>query len=126
MAAYYWDYQTAANTTSTTTSGSYTCTAYTYCTTSTTTYWIPPPPREIIVKHPEHWTDEQTARYVRLVNDETQTGWLIKMIMNGEIRIVDPNIDIRTMKEFVPLLKHRASKEDRERIDAFFAENGIE
>lgn len=135
MAAYYWDYNGTAGTgtpitsdqTGTTTSDNY-CTVTITDSTRTTTcggfYVVSPPPRQIVVRHPAGWTDEQHAKYVQLVNDRTNTGWRVTMLMKGgDIAITDPNVEIRDMKDMVLLLKDRASATDREIIDDFFVEN---
>lgn len=88
--------------------------------------WFPPPPRRILVKHPMSWSREDSEAYVRLVNCETNTGWRVEMLISGDIVITDPDIDVRTMKEFEPLLTFRASNEDRQKIAAFFADHPID
>ena len=131
MATGYWDYDGTGTTTGdlgdnwtvdstqgTTTSGSYT---WTNTATTSTRYIV----RRVIVKHPEHWDKQKTADYVKLVNKETNTGWKIDMVFEGDVAIVDPDVEIREMDEFAILLKHRASQEDCEKIDKFFKEAGI-
>lgn len=132
MAPTYWDYNSTA---STTTTGSYyssNC-INTFATTTTPSCYgnnainalayYTPPPRQILVPTPAHWTRQQQALFVRLVNDETKTGWLITMLIEGNILITDPNVEIREMEAFALLLKRHAGAEDQRRIDAFFAAN---
>jgi len=61
--------------------------------------------------------------FVKLVNMETKTGWLVTMVIKGDIIITDPNIETRTMEEFVPLLRWDASRNDNAKIDMFFDEH---
>ena len=82
--------------------------------------------REILVESPEHWDDEDHKAYVDLVNHKTRTGWIIKFIIKGKVMITDPTIETRKMKDFIPLLKWRASEEDRQKIDEFFEEHKLE
>jgi len=127
MAAGYWDTDTGtttgdlgdwwsfdSNITSTTS------------TVTTNMYWPvsadPAPPKRMIVNHPGWWNSEKTAAYVKLVNKETNTGWNIEMVINGDVAIVDPDIEVREMDEFIPLLKKHASVGDRRKIDVFFSE----
>lgn len=80
--------------------------------------------RTILVKSPQAWDKAKTAAFVQLVNKETNTGWKVDMVIEGEVAITDPNIEIREMDEFVPLLKENAGNEDIERINRFFNEGG--
>ncbi|MBU2249129.1 MAG: hypothetical protein KKD77_20450 [Gammaproteobacteria bacterium] len=82
--------------------------------------------REILVESPEHWKDEDHKAYVDLVNNKTRTGWIVKFIIKGKVMITDPTIETRKMKDFIPLLKWRASGEDRQKIDEFFKEHKLE
>ena len=79
--------------------------------------------REILVEHPEKWSEEDHKDYINLVNSETKTGWRGKMLIRGDIKIIDPNIEVRSMRDFIPLLKDRASAEDKQKIDDFFQEH---
>ena len=87
--------------------------------------WIYPP-RQILVTCPEHWAEDDAIAFAKLVNVETHTGWLVTMIIQGEVVITDPNVETRTMAEFAPLLRWHASARDREKISAFFAEHLFE
>jgi len=82
--------------------------------------------REILVEHPEHWKDEDHQAYVKLVNEQTQTGWKIKLLITGNVQICDPRIERRSMADFIPLLKYNASDKDRELIDKFFQEHPVD
>lgn len=91
------------------------------CTGSSTWYHILTcPPRQILVTCPDHWTEDDAVAFAKLVNVETHTGWLVTMIIHGKVIITDPNIETRTMTEFVPLLKWHASVKDQEKISTFF------
>lgn len=124
MAVYYWDYWTDQSpTTSTasdwTTPSGATGTGVWWSYTTTTMSVV----RKYLIKEPESWTDEVSAAFVHLLNDETNTGFKIEMLIRGDIRITDPSIDTRTMVEFVPLLKSRAVGKDRETVETFFEEH---
>lgn len=134
MAVYYYDPTATGGTTSGTTttgtgsSSNYTVVTITTCTSTSTGddfYVSAPRSREIVVEHPADWTDEQHKAYVNLVNEEAKSsGWRVTMLFKGgDLALVDPNIEIRKMKDFVPLLRHRANTEDRARIDEFFKAN---
>ena len=119
MATTYWDYWDDAPTTSsstTTTSGTYTTSG---TTSATDVYWLYTV-RKYLVKAPESWMKSARADFTKLINDETKTGFKVEMWIDGIIEITDHSIDMRTMKEFVPLLKSYANLEDRAKIDAFF------
>jgi len=77
--------------------------------------------RSILVEPPSHWTLDDVLAFVHMVNFETNTGWTITMVFkDGDIIITDPNVERRTMKDFIPLLKSRISLEDKKIINAFF------
>lgn len=133
---YYYDNGstgTPATTSSTNTiTGGGTCSVVVESTTTVTGsctggnfYYSAPRRREIIVEHPGEWKDEQHAAFIRLVNEEAKTcGWQITMLFRGgDLALVDPNIEVRSMKDFVPLLKDRASWDDRQIIETFFKAN---
>lgn len=83
--------------------------------------------RQYLVKAPEHWSKTDVADYVFLVNDATQTGFKVTMVINdGDIDITDPNVEKRDMADFVPLMLSKANPEDQEKIRAFFAEHPID
>ena len=124
MAIFYWNNWSD----STTTSGSaswYSVDATSSTSTAFDFNTYPPPPRRVIVKHPPHWDKKTTEAYVRLVNQDTKTGWRVTMLISGDLVIVDPTIDVRSMAGFVPLLKMRASDEDKAKIETFFERHGI-
>lgn len=96
---------------------------------STNWGWAPYPRvvvKKVYVKSPEHWDRSIVRAYAKLVNEETSTGWKVTAIIDGDIEILDPYIDVRDMKDFIGLLKARASVEDRKKIDAFFKKVGLE
>jgi len=78
--------------------------------------------REILVEHPDDWSDEDHEAYVDLVNNQTNTGWKVTMLIKGEVKIYDENIERMPMLEFLPILKQKASKGDIGKIDTFFSE----
>jgi len=110
--------------TGSTTSGTSTCgNIYTDSSSSTTYVFLRP--RRILVSSPAHWKKEDSLAFVDLVNNKTKTGWLVTMLIDGDILITDPDIETRTMEAFVPLLKKRASSDDMKTINEFFAEHTI-
>ncbi|NIR52917.1 hypothetical protein GWO43_30320 [candidate division KSB1 bacterium] len=134
MAYRYWDYDKYIH--DTTTSGTSTdaswyasatsCTADTYSNSAPLTSDFYRVVRRILVTVPEIWKDLERALFTKLVNKETNTGWRIEMWISGDIDIVDPNVEVRALKEFIPLLKERATPEDCAIIDKFFEEIPIE
>lgn len=115
MACDYYDSgTTATTTTATTTTGDY----YSTSTWATTDYQ--PRVRKVITPIPDTWDDEVIEEYVDLVNEKTNTGWTVDMIIKGDILITDPNIEKRAMDDFKLLLLHRASHIDTEKIRGFF------
>lgn len=143
MAASYWDYpgsttgyyggtgtgygstnSTTTTTTSTGQSGYNHAPRYYYSNQCGTTtggqlYYIPVV-KKVLVECPEHWTESDVADFVFLVNDETQTGWTIDMVISGDIKITEPGVEKRSLVDFLPLLKQRASVEDKMLINKFF------
>lgn len=63
---------------------------------------------------------------VDLVNRETKTGHYIEMVIWGDVTITDPNIETRTMKEYVPLLCSYANPADLKKIVRFFKKHSPE
>lgn len=92
--------------------------------TTTSDFWCRPVIRKYLVRVPDHWGDAALADFVHLINDETNTGFTVEMVIQGDIRITDPTIDIRTMEEMGPLFKRYASGADRDLIAAFFNKHG--
>lgn len=81
--------------------------------------------RRILVEMPEGWTEEMSMSFVRLVNIETKTGWKVTLVIKGKVLITDPNVERRTLADFIPLLKDEASQQDIDLINAFFEKNPI-
>ena len=81
--------------------------------------------RTILVKVPKKWTKKQNLSFTELVNKKTNTGWTVTLIIEGKIVITDPNVERRTMAEFIPLLKNKADNTDMRKIRMFFRENPI-
>lgn len=83
-------------------------------------------PRKILVRAPEKWTEEQNMKFVELVNIKTETGWMVTLVIkNGDIIITDPDIEKRTIKEFIPLLLNSANMDDVAIINEFFSDNPL-
>ncbi len=124
MAIWYdWDSTTSGTSTN---AGNY---SIIWSSTSTASTWQPYPrvvTKKVYVKPPEHWDRKIGQAYVKLVNDETNTGWKVTATIWGDIEIHDPYADVRDMKDFIGLLKARAPIEDRKKIDAFFKKVGLE
>jgi len=115
MASYYWDY-CSANDTATTRIGP----AWTSSSTSSDYLYVAYLPRVVLVDCPQRWTAEDVKAFVQLVNVKTSTGWQVQMVIRGDIAITDPTIEKRTMADFVPLLKLRATRTDLVTIEEFF------
>ena len=92
---------------------------------SSTTWYYTTEIRKYLVTCPENWGQSIIDAFCRLVNDDTDTGFSIDMIICGDIKITDPNIDVRDMESFRLLFKSHASVSDKEKIDAFFNANPI-
>jgi len=117
MALDYWD----CDTTSPTWGGSGSTTG-----TETADYYYVSAPvewvKKIIVKTPKHWDKIKHAAWVKLVNQDTTTGWKVDMIIHGNILITDPSIEIREMNAFTVLMKETAGDLDKEKINEFFSD----
>jgi hypothetical protein len=81
--------------------------------------------RRILVEMPDGWGEEKSLAFTRLVNIETKTGWRVTLIIKGNIIITDPNVERRTLADFIPLLASVASYEDIKIIIDFFEKNPI-
>jgi len=81
--------------------------------------------KKLIVPRPENWTDKNQEAFLRLVNIDTNTGWKVTMVIEGKILITDPDVEIRKMKDFYPLMKQRANGADIIKINKFIEENPI-
>lgn len=125
----YWDYNYTGSTTGTTWTNSPLCpyttgTSWSNTSACSTDYYITT--RRILVTAPDKWSDKQNMRFIELVNIHTKTGWKVTLVIKGgDILITDPNVEKRTMAEFVPLLKDRASGEDLVKINKFFKKNKV-
>ena len=74
---------------------------------------------------PKGWNGKDHLDFCDLVNTKTKTGWKISALIRGDVLIVDPDIEKRTMEEFVPLLLKYANGEDKSAIVRFFEEHKI-
>lgn len=112
---------------SNTTEAPRTGTGYTTSSTGTTTWTciVCPPPRKLVVATPEHWTEDDVRAFCYLVNEATATGWRVTMVLHGDLKILDPSIEVRSMKDFVPWLRRAASEKDREVIESFFRQHTL-
>ena len=81
--------------------------------------------RWILVSAPVHWDKIDSLAFVDLINNKTKTGCTVTMVIDGEILITDPDIETRTMEEFLPLLKKLASSDDIKTINDFFSEHAL-
>lgn len=75
--------------------------------TPTTDYpmvFIPPAPRKMFVENSPFWDDATVLQFVSLVNLKLSCGWRIDALIKGDVVIIDPNIEIRTMQDFMPLI----------------------
>lgn len=124
----YWDYHRWGTGTATTSASSSSAYGRIFDTSDCTsaggyTQWRTVT-RKILVYAPENWTEEQNMKFVELVNIKTKTGWKVTLVIKGgHITITDPNVERRTMSEFVPLLKYEAIREDIILINDFFDSN---
>ena len=116
MSYRYWD-NTTSTTNDSTTNGYHSGSSW-----PTSNLWFAYR-RTILVTEPKHWADEDGLALVRLVNKETRTGWIVRLRIKGSVLITDPNIETRTMAEFVPLLKSYAFGSDLAKIDMFFEDH---
>lgn len=83
-------------------------------------------PRRVLVKVPNSWNGKTIDKWINLINKKTSTGWKITLLISGEITIVDPRIEKRSMSEFLPLLKMRALDRDIYLIDKFIKTYGVD
>ena len=131
MSTSYWDYWRTDITRSTATTSSSNIDLDTSCAgtgwTSTSWHYVEYfKPRKILVSIPKKWTEEQGMKFVELVNIKTKTGWIVTLVIRGgDIVITDPDVERRTMAEFVPLLLKKAYNEDAILIKEFFNDNPI-
>ena len=123
MAVEYWNYwETAGTTSGTTNSDWYPCP--TVSTNNTTNWIVYRVVRRYLVEIPESWNEKINAKFVVLLNDQTNTGFIVEMVVRGDIRITDQSIEVRTMEDFVPLLRQHAKKADWTKIQKFFKKYG--
>lgn len=89
------------------------------------TYSTAPSIKRILVQAPEDWEEKDCKAFSNLLNNQTDTGWSVELFIKGEVKIADPNIETRTMKQFIPLLMNDAGRADKETINDFFEEHPI-
>ena len=113
----YWSDDNSA-----TTSG----TSYTWTNAATANTYYHVVYRKILVQQPANWSKEDVLDFVRLVNIKTKTGWNVEMLIEGNILITDPNIEVRKMNAFIPLFKQRAGEKDLETINKFYEDHPLD
>lgn len=114
-------------TNNTLTTGTYcVCIASNSCTSISGNYYVcvPPPMRRIAVRLPGKWSKRVKLAWVKLFNEDTDTGWKVEMLIEGTIIITDPNIEQRDIQSFIELAKWRASDKDKKKLDAFMRRHG--
>lgn len=130
MTSRYWDYwnQTGSTFGSTATTGdtggyywttvSSTSASSTWIDTAyTSTYVVR---REYLISGFDDWSEQDRATLTRLINDETNTGFRIKMWIKGDVDVTDMGIEIKDAEWFMLYLRQVASTEDYEKIAAHF------
>lgn len=133
MATDYWDYNkwsgTSSSASSTTyydTSGHTTGSSVSFPSATGSTGFVRWIQKKYLVKAPKRWNKNQVLGFVELVNYKTKTGWFVTMVIEGgDILITDPDVEKRSMNDFIPLLKRDAGKADMELINEFFEKNPI-
>lgn len=130
MSIGYWD-----NNDTTTTTGPgygdpwYSDTGSTSTSTTATPYYfntVRVVTKQILVTEPDHWSEDDSDAFINLVNNHTDTGWKVTLRMRGDIEIIDPDIDVRTMEQFIPLFKSKAHHHDVVKINEFFVEHPVQ
>lgn len=106
--------------TTTSTEGTFYVTYCDNCTATTSSGWVYCyQPKRYLVKNPVRWKQKGKDAFIKLVNDETSTGWKVTMVIDGKVEILDPNIEVITAKKFAAIMRWSASQEDKEKIDVF-------
>lgn len=124
---WYWD---TNNTATGGTSSNFNITPSTYITSAATTgantytwhYWLY---RTIYVTMPEAWSDADNEAWAAMVNS-TSTGFKVTAIIKGKVCITDPNAEVRSLADFLPLLKSRAAPDDLKAISEFMAAHPVD
>lgn len=91
------------------------------CATDSVWLYVPQPVRKILVTCPDHWTRDVALAFAHFVNCKIRSRFHVEMVIDGNVAITDPDIEVRTMANFVPLLKKHTEPEDHEKVDGFFA-----
>lgn len=89
------------------------------CTASNACGYVCYTPKTYLVKEPARWKQKGKDAFIKLVNDETRTGWKVTMVIKGSVEIIDPNIEVISAKKFAQIMRWNASLEDKVKIDAF-------
>lgn len=116
--AYYWDYWNSTSTTTTSTGSYHYYNNWTGTATTGTTYWVPvqAPPQDYLITGFDDWSEAARATLTRLINDETNTGFKIRMWISGDVAITDPDIQIRDLDWFLLKLRQVATASDYQKI----------
>jgi len=119
----YYPYTGTTGTNWTSSTEDYANTSTNYSSTTTWTYvaFV----RRMLVCAPKCWSKEVVLKFAELLNVETNTGWKVTMVIDGDVTITDPAIEVRTMENFLPLLRMRACLEDGEKIELFLKAHPI-
>lgn len=104
--------------------GGYTFFPHGWITATGCSVWIQP--RTIYVEMPEHYAPETCEAFASLVNSNDFGGWKVKAIIHGKVCITDPNDEVRSFADFLPLLRSKASGPAREALDVFLAKHPVE
>jgi len=126
MGTNYWDYWRVGNYSNNTTdtSACYDTSISTGTSWSSSNLYYEYKTRKILVSAPDKWTDKQNMEFVELVNIKTKTGWYVTLVIKGgDIIITDPNIEKRSMVDFIPLLLCRTNHEETDLINKFLIDN---
>ena len=117
MAVNCWDYGTT-NGTDTTWSHSWTTTTASTSTGGTYTDWTFPP-RRYVVTGLKKWARSHKAALIRLINQETGTGWSIEIWMDGDVDVCNPDIEIIKARQWWQKVKMAASHKDKQLMQEF-------
>ena len=117
---YYWD---SSGTSSTNNEEFY---ASSTGTSENTWGWRMPYYKMYLIHVPKKWIKEDCLAYSDLINKKTNTGFKVSLIIDVHVIITNPEVETRTMKDFIPLLLSHANYRDATTIRNFFAKHPIE
>ena len=93
---------------------------------STSANYIVMRQRPVWVEWPAHYSRDDILAFCHLVNHRTTTCGLFEALVEGRVTILDPNTEVRTLKDFLPLMKQYASAADRALVNAFIAAHPLD